>query len=170
MATQQTSAAYEVQASAVTELVGKDEQLTDTNYSASVGVDVTPADAGVSGEIVSVLIVLSETDAGDATFVVTGDLLIFNADPAITANSTALAAAGAEHKTLIGKVTIAAADYIGGGGGDVNGGAAFVQTAIPFEQVKTLYFSFLSSFATVLNSGATDDEVLSLVFRHRQEK
>lgn len=167
MATVQTSAAFDVQASAVTELVGKDETLAQTNYSASVGIDVTTADAGISGEIVSVLIVLSEIGSGDATFVVTGDLFVFSSDPSISANASALSAAGADHKTMIGKITIATGDWTTG---DLNGGAAFVQVAVPFEQLKTLYFSFQSSFATSLNSAGGDDEILDLVIRYRQEK
>lgn len=161
-----TTSANDVVEGGITELVGINETLSASKYSASVGVTIDTSDAGISGEIVSVLLVATELGSG-AIFSTAGRLYVFDADPATTADAAALAASGADHKKLIGTVKIASTDW----GSDANGGAAFASVAIPFHQVNTLYFVFQpDSGATQINSAAGDDEELYLNFWYRREK
>jgi hypothetical protein len=138
----------------ITELVGINEQVDTNDYSGSVA--VTLPHASCSGEILSFLFVASETSGG-AILPSAGQLLIFDADPAVASGDTALAAAGAEHKTLIGIVNVAATDWIT----DANGGAAFVyDQPVPFHELTTVYFAWMHKSATSINSAAGDDELL----------
>lgn len=167
MGVMHTTSANDVVEGGLTELVGKDEALSATKYSASVGVTIDTADQGISGEIVSVLLVALENGATGAILPTAGRLYVFDTDPANAADAAALAASGETHKTLIGSVKIASTDW----GTDANGGAAYASVAIPFHNVKTLYFVFQAdSGATTINSAAGDDEELHLNFWFRREK
>ena len=136
----------------LTELVGKDEQIAQNEYGASVAVDINRTQSG--GLITSVLLVQTEEDSG-AILSVAGELLIFDEDPAVSAGDTALTAA--EWKTCVGKVTVAGGDWITDGNGGI---AYFANTDIGFHQADKLWLVFKLTSATSINSGATDDEVL----------
>lgn len=169
MSVVQTHQAFDVLEGGVTELVGPDESLENSKYSASVGVTLDAGDDGFSGEIVSVAIISYETGSG-AVQKPQGKLYIFDADPALSANSASLAAAGAEHKTAIGFISISSSDW----DSDANGAVAYAQVAVPFHKVKTLYFSFrLNSAETDINeptTGGGDDEHIDFNFWYRREK
>lgn len=161
MTTVQQSRAYEVKEGGLTELVGINEQLTQNQFSAAVGVDIDTADAGISGEVVQAVLVSS----GTGLLKVEGDLLILDADPANAADSATLDLA--EHQTLIGRINFGSSDWTTG---DANAVTAHKQVAVPFHQLKTLYFVFQLTSATQVNSLAGDDELIQLNFWFRQEK
>ena len=138
----------------ITELVGINEEVNTSDYGGSVA--VTLPHASCSGEFLSFMFVASEAGTG-AIQDSAGKLLIFDADPAVAVGDTALAAAGAEHKTLIGIIDVAAADWVV----DANGGAAFIyDQPVPFHELTTVYFAWFHTDATDLNDGAGDDELL----------
>lgn len=140
----------------ITTLVGINQEVNTSDYGASVA--VTLPHAGCSGEIISFLFVASESGDG-AIQDSAGQLLIFDADPAISAGDTALAAAGAEHKTLIGIVNVTAGDWQT----DANGGAAFIyDQPVPFHSLTTAYFAWFHTDAEDLNDAAGNDEMLDV--------
>lgn len=148
----------------LTELVGVDEQVDQNDLSGSVGVSLEGGDNFVSGEILSFLLVFSESGTG-TVLEPTGQILVFDADPAISSGDTAITTA--EHGTLLGIVNVEAADWLYT---DANGASAYiVDTPIPFHNVKTLYFAFFNTLATAINSAAGDEELLQLNFWWRRE-
>ena len=147
----------------ITELVGKDEEVNTSDYGASVA--VTLADSTTSGEILSFMFVALETGSG-AVQDSAGKLFIFDADPGISAGDTALVAAGVEHKTLVGKIDVAAADWTT----DASGGAAFIYNQpVAFHSLATLYLAWFHTDATDLNDGAGDDEELWVNLWYRRD-
>ena len=111
-----------------------------------------------SGEILSVLLVSSETGSG-AVQTGKGIVFFFDADPNVAAGDTALAAAGAEHKTVLGMVAIEAADW----DSDSNGGSVFKTVALPFHALATIYAVYRNTDASaVWNSAVGDDEMLDI--------
>ena len=166
MGVMHTTSANEVLEGGLTELVGINEALSASKYSASVGVTIDTSTAGISGEIVSVALIATELGSG-AILQTAGRLYVFDTDPATAADAAALAANGADHKNIVGSVKIASTDW----GADANGGVAYASVAIPFHQLSTLYFVFQpDSGATTINSAVGDDEELYLNFWYRREK
>ena len=146
----------------VTELVGINEEVNTNDYGASVEVALGST---MSGELLSFMFIASETGGGGVQDSA-GKLLIFDADPAISAGDTALAAAGAEHQTLIGVVSVAASDWVT----DAAGGAAYIYNQpVPFHEVSTVYLAWLHTDATDLNDGAGDDEILEVNAWYRRD-
>ena len=140
--------------SGLIELVGKDEVVAQNQYSAGTAIPVSVSAAG--GIIKSIVLSQTELDAG-AILSVAGVLVFFTADPVCAAGDTAVTST-AWGKSL-GTVTVAAGDWVT----DANGGAALKATLdIPFPRLANLWCVFKLTSATSINSGATDDEVLSI--------
>lgn len=161
-----TKPAYLITESGLTELIGKDEQIDQNDYAASVS--VTLGDSGVSGrrvsgEILTFLLVSSEEGSG-AVLQPSGWLLIFDSDPAIAAGDTAITTA--ERQTLIGQVEVSSTDWIA----DANGASQFIfNQPVAFHGLTAIYLTFLLTSSTSINSAAGDDEVLDLNMWYRRD-
>lgn len=145
----------------VTELVGVDEQVDQNDYGASVGVALPGTH---SGEILSLLFHATEDGSG-AVLQATGQLLIFDADPSISAGATSISTA--VRATLIGAVAVGAGDWVTA---DANGATAYLRLAVPFpfHSVSTLYFAWFHTHASSFNDAAGDDEQLEFNFWYRR--
>jgi hypothetical protein len=144
----------------LTELVGVDEEVNTNDYSGSVGVALGGT---YSGEISDFCFYATEDGAG-AIQDSAGQLLVLDADPAVAAGDTALAAA--EHVTVLGKVAVAAADWHI----DANGGVAHINDQpVRFHALSTLYFVWFHEDAADLNDGAGDDEQLEFNFWYERK-
>ena len=129
------------------ELVDKDDEVNTDDYGESTSFDL-PGDQPSSGEIIAFAFYATETGTG-AVQDSAGELLILDADPAVSAGDTAITAA--EWQTVIGRVSVAATDWTT----DANGGVAYIyDQPVPFHDVSTLYFVWLHTDATDLNDGA----------------
>lgn len=107
----------------------------------------------------------------------TGQVIFFDADPAITAGDTAMTVA--ESKTVIGVVQVVAADWVG----DAVAKVAYIdgrQVAanlrasggldIPFHSLSNIYVAFLNTDGTATwNSAAGDDENLDINVWYQRE-
>jgi hypothetical protein len=144
----------------LTELVDKDDQVDQNDFSASVALGLSNPPA--SGELLSVVLVTTELDAG-AIMKPSGRLIFLDADPTVAAGDTALTAD--EWKTAIGFVDVAASDWIS----DANGGLMFKQIAIPFHELSNIYAVWLHTDATSLNSAAGDDEEMHINVWYRRD-
>lgn len=163
LATVEAALARPVLEGGLTELIDRDDAATAADqYTKSVGVAL----AGTySGEILSFLLVASEAGSG-AVIANAMTVFILDADPAVSAADTALAAAGAEHKTVLGKIDIATTDW----NADANGAVCVKTVGIPFHAVGTLYFvARLATGSTTVNSAAGDDEELHFNFWYRRD-
>ena len=143
----------------LTELVGINEQVDENDYSGSIGVGLGGT---YSGEILSVSLYSTEDGSG-AVQKPPGSLIVLDADPSVSSGDTSLAAA--EWPTVIGYWTFAAGDWIS----DAGGGAAHTTTPLPFHALATLYFVWLHTDSTALNSSAGDDEQLEFNFWYRRD-
>jgi len=150
-------------ASGIKNLIGADDQVDQNDYSNSVAIKVSDGDSH-SVEVLDILLVFSETGSG-AIISEDGVLMFFDANPEVSAGDTALAAAGAEHKTLIGQVAIAAADWVA----DASGGAVTKEVAIARHNGDFIYAVYKHTGATTINSDAGDDEMLDLNVWWREE-
>ena len=144
----------------LTELVDKDDQVDQNDFSASIA--LSPDDPPASGEFLSLALVTTELGTG-AILTPSGTLIFLDADPAVAAGDTALAAA--EWKTAIGFVDIAASDWIS----DANGGLVSKIIAIPFHELTTIYAVWLHTDATSINSAAGDDEEMHINVWYRRD-
>lgn len=150
---------------ALVELVGIDEQLAASAYCGSVEIPID-VNGQASGEILSVALIARESGSG-AVLASQGKLYLFDADPAIALGATALAADGAEHRTIVGVQAFATADWVT----DTNGAVAFKQVAWPFARRKSLWAAFfLNAAETTINSAAGDDEILELRLHWRRDQ
>ena len=146
----------------LTELVGINEQVDQSDYSGSVAVTL---DATIprSGEILSVCLYSTEDGSG-AVQTPAGRLLVLDADPAVSSGDTSITAA--EWVTVLGHIKVLSGDWLT----DANGGIAYVHDVpIPFHDLNTLYFVWFHEDATSLNSAAGDDEQLQMNCWYRQD-
>jgi len=144
----------------LTELVGINEQVDQNDYSGSVEVALGGT---YSGEILSVAFYATEDGTG-AVQDSAGILYVFDADPTISSGDTAMSAA--ERVTVLGKLSIGAADW----DTDANGGMAYLSTQpIPFHALASLFFVWKHLDATSLNDAAGDDEQLEFNFWYKRE-
>lgn len=144
----------------LTELIGIDEQVDQNDYGASVGVALGGT---YSGEILHVTLYTSETGTG-AILTPAGWLLVFDADPTIAAGDTSISAA--ERQTLIGQISVLAADWIA----DANGASATIQCQpLAFHSLATLWFAWFHTDAVSFNDLAGDDEMLDFNFWYRRD-
>ena len=146
----------------IQELIGKNEQVDQNDFTGSVDLAVGIDDLPVSGEFLSLMLMTLETGTG-AVMTPAGTLILFDADPNPTSGDTALTAA--EWKTAIGSVDIAAADWIS----DANGGHVFKQIAVPFHDLANVYAVWFHTDATSLNDAAGDDEELHCNLWYRRD-
>ena len=148
----------------LTELVGINEQVDQNDYGGSVGISLAaPGSQPVSGEILSFAFYATEDGSG-AVQDSAGYLILMDANPAVTAGDTALAAA--EFVTILGVVTVEATDWHT----DANGGVAYIHdTPVPFHDLNTIYAVWFHSDATGLNDAAGDDEQLEFNFWYRRD-
>jgi len=150
--------------SAVTELIGINEDISQNDFGAEVGVSVKDAVGEpdkVSGEILSIILYSSETGTG-AVQTPYGWLFIYDATPTVAAGDTAMTAA--ESLNVIGMVQINESDWET----DATSGVAVKIVAIPFPAVETLYFAFKNEDVAI-NDGAGDDELVSMRFTYRRD-
>ncbi len=113
-----------------------------------------------SGEILSFMLTSSVVSGGSGE-VQTGKgvVMFFDADPNTTSGDTALAANGAEHKTIIGQVQIEADEW----DEDASGATLFKQVAIPFHALGTIFCVYRNTDTTaVWNSAGADNEELHI--------
>lgn len=158
-----TNPRYEIQELGLTELVGADEQLDQNDYGASVAITLGDGIRPVSGELLSFMFYTAETGSG-AIQTPAGTLLILDADPAVSAGDTAISAA--EHRTVLGRVDVEAADW----NSDANGGnACKLDQPIPFHSLNAIYALWYHTDATSLNDGAGDDETLHFNAWYRRD-
>jgi hypothetical protein len=158
-----TSPRYLIREVGLTELVGKDEEVNTDDYGASVAITLGDGNLPASGEFLAFAFYATEEGSG-AVQDSAGTLLLLDADPAVSAGDTALTAA--EWKTILGRVDVAAADWIS----DANGAMAYIcNTPIPFHSLNTIYAVWLHTDATDLNDAAGDDEVLEFNAWYRRD-
>lgn len=143
----------------LTEVIDKDDaEVAAGEYSDSVGIALH---AQTSGEITQITLTALELGTGDV-LTPAGTVYILDVDPEASAGDAALAAAGAEHKTVIGTVTVDSTDWATA---DANGAVATVYCSVLFHKLSTLYFAFQPAAGeTAINSAAGDDEELFLNF------
>ena len=152
-----------IQASAVLELVGKDEKIDEHDFGAEVELSLNASQSEVSGELLSFMFTAAETSGG-AILPSSGWLLIFDTDPSITAGDTAITAA--EGNTLVGQVQVLSTDWIT----DATSGHAYIcEKPIPFHANDILYLVWYHDSTTAINSATGDDETLSVRVWYRQE-
>jgi len=151
-----------IKGSGIVELVGINDQVDQNDFGASVAVTLVPL-VQASGEIVQWGLFSTEDGTG-AVQTPAGTLLVFSADPAITAGDTTITAA--ERLTLIGQIAVAAANWKA----DANGASVFVHDQpLIFPPLSTLYLAWLHEDATSFNDGAGDDEQLEVAFWYRRD-
>ncbi len=148
----------------ITQIIG----INDTEVTASGDYSST-ADLSLggtySGEILGFQLTSLETGSG-AIQTGVGVVYFFDADPNTTSGDTALAAAGAEHNTIIGITHIAADDW----DSDATGGVVHKTVAIPFHALATIYCVYRNTDASaVWNSAAGDDERLNINMWFRRD-
>jgi hypothetical protein len=147
----------------LTEIVDKDDQVDQNDFSASVALAVADDQGNpTSGELLSLVLRTSETGSG-AVLTPAGHVIFLDADPAVAAGDTALTLA--EWGTVLGIVDIEAADWIS----DANGGCVFKAIAIPYHALSSIYVVWLHTDATSINSAAGDDEELHGNFWFRRD-
>jgi len=144
---------YRTQETGITELIGKNEQVDQNDYSGSVAISFGRTQSGAIHRFLFVS--TEEKEAGGTVQTPAGKFIIFDADPAIASGATEITAA--ETKTIVGVVDVAAGDWVS----DDNGASAYISdTPVYFHRVSSLYCAFLLTSATSINSDAADDEVL----------
>lgn len=147
----------------ITQIIGiNDAAMTQDEYSST-------ADLGLggtySGEILGFILSSLESGTG-AVQEGMGTIYFFDADPNTTSGDVSLAAAGAEHNTVIGIVKIAAADW----DSDASGAVCHKTVAIPFHALATIYCVYRTTDSAALwNSAAADDERLNINMWFRRD-
>ncbi len=148
----------------ITQIIGVDD--TEVSISGDYSSTADLALGGTySGEILSFQLTSLETGSG-AIQGGDGYVFFFDADPNTTSGDTALAAAGAEHNTIIGAIKIEAADW----NEDASGGVVHKTVAIPFHALSTIYCVYRNTDGTaVWNSDAADNERLNINMWFRRD-
>lgn len=135
------------------ELVGKNEQIAQDQFSEPVAV---PMNEQQHGGIIQSITLFQTVEGSGALLDADGVVLIFPSNPANSAGDTDLAAAA--WKTCLGAAPVASTDWVKGA---ANGEVAFLKDVnIPFPFAQNLYLVFQLISATAINSAAGDDEVL----------
>lgn len=138
----------------VLELVGINEQVDQNDYSGAVSFTL-PRESS-SGEILGVAIISTEDGSG-AVLEPTGKLFVFDSDPSIASGDTKIDQA--YYANIVGVIDVAADDWVA----DDEGAVAYLtDTPVAFAGAKTLYFAFLNTLATAINSAAGDDEQIEM--------
>ena len=135
----------------ITELIGINEQITASQYGATVSITL----AG-PGTIVKVCLIATEDDSGGggAVFTPAGDLILFDADPTLGVDDATIT--NAERLTIVSVMTFATANWQSDANGAVN-----CQKTIEIFHGSTLFATWHSATGeTQWNSAAGDDEQL----------
>lgn len=132
----------------ITELIGINEQVDASEYSASVASTLTG-----TGEIIKVCLIATEDGSG-VVLTPAGSLIIFDADPATTAGDASIT--NAERLTILGQFAVATADYQS----DANGASICFPLAEAYHDATLFAAFFLNAAETSFNSAAGDDEQL----------
>lgn len=135
-------------------LVGADVSQEQNKFCADVAVPVSIATRGI--HVVGMMYKATESGSG-AVIPVAGTLYVFNADPTIAQDDTAMAAASAP--MLLWYDTIAATGWAT----DTNGAFLYVakDVVLPTPKDGTNYYAaFFQTSAAALNDSAADDELL----------
>ena len=148
----------------IQQIIGiNDAAMTVNEYSSTADLSLGGT---FSGEILG--FILSSLESGTPTEPRegSGTVYFFDADPNTTSGDTDLAAAGAEHNTVIGIVKIAAADW----DSDANGAVVHKTVAIPFHALATIFCVYRNTDPTeIWNSAAGDDERLNINMWFRRD-
>ena len=147
----------------ITQIIGiNDAAMTINEYSSTANLVLGGT---FSGEILGFILSSLESGTG-AVQEGTGTVYFFDADPNTTSGDPDLAAAGAEHNTVIGIVKISAADW----DSDANGAVVHKTVAIPFHALATIFCVYRTTDAAALwNSAAADDERLNINMWFRRD-
>jgi len=154
---------YQIYEIGLTELIGKDEQVDQDDYGGSVAILLGDGVRPASGEFLSFTLVTKETGTG-SVLTPAGILLLFDADPAVTAGDTALTLGVMNY--CIGRVDVKATDWHS----DANGAVACKSSPpIPFHTLTTIYAIWFHEDATSFNDAGGDDEYLSFNAWYRRD-
>ncbi len=147
----------------IQQIIGiNDAAMTQNEYSSTADLSLGGT---FSGEILGFILSSLESGSG-AVQEGTGTVYFFDADPNTTSGDTDLAAAGAEHNTVIGIVKIAAADW----DSDANGAVVHKTVALPFHALATIFCVYRTTDPVALwNSAAGDDERLNINMWFRRD-
>ena len=152
----------------LTQIIGiNDAAMTQNEYSSTATLSLGGT---YSGEILGFTLSSLTSDASSpitgAVQEGTGTVYFFDATPATTSGDTALAAAGAEHNTVIGIIKIAAADW----DSDASGAVVHKTVAIPFHALANIYCVYRTTDSVATwNSAAGDDERLNINMWFRRD-
>lgn len=135
-------------------LAGDSDTVAQNEFTASVELTVS-ANAAIGGEILALYLV-QHIGSGAVLSDLYGDLVIFDADPSLSAGDTTLTTAQA--RMVIGRIAWANAELTT----DTNTAQLGALTRVPFKPVGSLWFAFFSRGATSINSAGGDDELLEL--------
>lgn len=147
-------------------LIGDADVVDQNDFGASVQLNLVSGSnlSKASGRLLSFNMVSSETGDG-SVLKPAGQLLVFNADPGITAGDTSLTIA--IWKTVIANISVAAADWAGG---TTQGAAQLYKEAIvPFSAVGSLYLSFFLTSAGGYNGTVDNNEALDILVHYSRE-
>ncbi len=152
----------------IQQIIGiNDAEVAQDEYSSTADLSLGGT---FSGEILG--FILSSLESGSASPDTSGvqegagTVYFFDADPNTTSGDTTLAAAGAEHNTIIGIVKIAAADW----DSDANGAVVHKTVAIPFHGIATIFCVYRNTDSVALwNTVAGDDERLNINMWFRRD-
>lgn len=140
-------------------LTGINAAVSQNQYTASVALNFGTHLS--RGGVIRMIRVLAKEAGSGAIIKTVGDILFFNADPAIVTADTAITAA--EWSTVVGQATFAASAY---GSGDANGAAAQITTEIavspPLDAAGRLWVAIFKTDAAAVNDAAGDDETIDI--------
>ncbi len=147
----------------ITQIIGiNDAEMTQNEYSSTADLSLGGT---FSGEILGFILSSLESGTG-AVNEGSGEVFFFDADPDTTSGNTTLAAAGAEHNTVIGMIKIAAGEW----SSDANGGVVQKTVAIPFHALATIFCVYRTTGAgTTWNTDAAHDERLNINMWFRRD-
>ena len=136
-------------------LVGINNAVDQNKWSPSVAVPLDVGETVFGAFIKAVRLITGESGDGSVIKSV-GDVVFFNADPAIASNDAAITAA--EWLTVVGHATFAAANYTTG---DALGAVAQANVEIPLSG-GSLWAALFKTDAAAVNDAADNNEFLYL--------
>lgn len=157
---QSTVKYWPIQEVAIVELVGINEQVDASEYSASVAIAL----AG-SGSIQKVCIITSESGSG-AILTPAINLFFLDADPISTAGDAGIPLA--ERDVVFAQIALASADYQADATGAINCQAVDEEYHDVGGTAYVLFF--LNAAETSINNLAGDDELIRLHLWYRKDK
>ena len=154
---------WHITETALTNLIGADEQVDQSDYGASVAITLGDGVRPNSGEFLSFAFFSTETGSG-AVQTPAGILLLLDADPAVAAGDTSITAA--ERITVLGHVKVGSSDWQS----DASGGSAYIYNQpVTFHNLHTIYAVWSHQDATSFNDAGGDDEILQVKAWYRRD-